>query len=87
MILTLGVYFSKPVATSLHSSTLTEDGLDTSTDLKWLPTEYTEWQRTLSGVLSIMMEKLALAGMDVGCTPTPFHYIYHQVQSCGVCSS
>ncbi len=22
-----------------------------------------------------------------GCTPTPLHYIYHQVQSCGVCSS
>jgi hypothetical protein len=40
------------------------------------PTEYTEWQRLLSGVHSIMMEKLAQAG-EGGDTPTPFHYIYH----------
>jgi hypothetical protein len=39
---------------------------------------HTEWQRPLSGAHSIMMS---------GCTPTPFHYIYHQVQSCSVRSS
>jgi hypothetical protein len=43
-------------------------------------TEYTEWQRTLSGVHSIMMEKLAQAGEGGGCTSFPFHYIYHHVQ-------
>jgi hypothetical protein len=37
-----------------------------------------------SGVHSIMMEKLAQAGEGRGCTPTPFHYIYHHVQSCSV---
>jgi hypothetical protein len=31
-----------------------------------------------------MMEKLAKAGEGGGCTPTPFHYIYHHVHSCGV---
>jgi hypothetical protein len=53
-------------------------------------TEYTEWQRPLSGVHvhSIMMEKLAQAGEGGGCTPFPFHYIYHHVQlSCAVRSS
>ncbi len=34
-------------------------------------TEYTEWQRPLSGVLSIMMEKLPQAGEGGGCTPHP----------------
>jgi hypothetical protein len=33
-------------------------------------TEYTEWQRPLSGVHSIMMEKLGQAGEGGGCTPT-----------------
>ncbi len=33
---------------------------------------HTEWQRPLSGVHSIMMEKLAQAGEGgEGCTPTP----------------
>ncbi len=42
---------------------------------------YTEWQPPLSGVHSIMMEKLAqVCGYGV-CTPTPFHYSYHHVQS------
>ncbi len=38
----------------------------------------------LSGVHSIMMEKLAQSGESGGCTPTLFYYIYHHVQSCGV---
>jgi hypothetical protein len=38
-----------------------------------LLTEYT----LLSGVHSIMRVKLAQAGEGGGCTPTPFHYIYH----------
>ncbi len=33
------------------------------------------------------MEKLAQPGEGGGCTPTPFHYIYHHVQNCVVCSS
>ncbi len=37
-----------------------------------------------SGKHSIIMENLAQAGEGGGCTPIPFHYIYHQVQSCGV---
>ncbi len=41
----------------------------------------TEWQRPLSGVHTIMMEKFAHAGEGGRCTPTPFHYIYHHVQS------
>jgi hypothetical protein len=53
--------------------------------MRLLPsTEYTEWQWPLSGVHSIMMEKLAQAYEAGGCTPSPCHYIYHQVQSCGV---
>jgi hypothetical protein len=35
-------------------------------------TEYTEWQRPLSGIHSIMMEKLAQAGEFGGCRPLPF---------------
>jgi hypothetical protein len=35
-------------------------------------TEYTELQRLLSGVHSVMRVKLALAGEGEGCTPTPF---------------
>jgi hypothetical protein len=31
----------------------------------------------LSGVHLIMWVKLAQAGEGGGCTPTPFHYIYH----------
>jgi hypothetical protein len=42
---------------------------------------------SLSGVHSIMMEKLAQTGEGGGCTPTPFHHIYHHVQSCNVRSS
>ncbi len=50
-----------------------------------IPTETTEWERPLSGVHSIMMEKLAQPGEGGGgCTPTPFHYIYHHVLSCSV---
>ncbi len=47
----------------------------------------TELQRPLSGVHSIMMEKLAQARESGECTPIPFHYIYHHVQSCSICSS
>ncbi len=45
---------------------------------------HTEWQRPLSGVHFIMMEKYAQAGEGGGCTPTPFYSIYHHVQSCHV---
>jgi hypothetical protein len=31
-----------------------------------------------------MMEKLAQPGEGGGCTPTPLHYLYHHIQSCGV---
>jgi hypothetical protein len=31
-----------------------------------------------------MMEKLAQDGEGGGCTPSPCHFMYHQVQSCGV---
>jgi hypothetical protein len=34
-----------------------------------------------------MIEKLAQAREGEGCTPIPFHYIYHHEQSCGVRSS
>ncbi len=47
-------------------------------------TEYTEWQRPLSGVHSIMTKKSAQAGEGGGCTPTTVHYTYHHVQSFGV---
>jgi hypothetical protein len=40
---------------------------------------HTEWQRPLSGIHYIMMEKLAQAGEGGKCTPIPFHYIYHHV--------
>ncbi len=49
-----------------------------------IPRVHTEWQRPLSGVHSIMMEKLAPPGEGEGCTSTPFHCIYHNIQSCGV---
>jgi hypothetical protein len=48
---------------------------------------HTEW---LSGVHSIMKEnqpRLVRAEGGGWCTPTPFHYIHHHVQSCSVCSS
>jgi hypothetical protein len=50
---------------------------------------HTEWQLPISGVHFIMMEKSALAGEGGGCTPIPFHSIYHHEQSCrcSVCSS
>jgi hypothetical protein len=50
-------------------------------------TEYTEWQRPLSGIHSIMMEKLDQTGEGGGCAPAPLHYIYHHVQSCSARSS
>ncbi len=50
-------------------------------------TEYTEWQRPLSGAHSVMMEKLAQAGEGWGFTSILFHYIYHHIQSCSVGSS
>jgi hypothetical protein len=46
-----------------------------------------EWQRPLSGVHSIMMENLAPPDVYGGFPPTPFRYIYHRVQRCGVRSS
>jgi hypothetical protein len=52
---------------------------------------HTELQFHFSGVHSIMMEKLAQPSKGGGgciCPlPTPFHYIYHHVQSCGVRSN
>ncbi len=42
-------------------------------------TEYIEWQRPLSAVHSIMMEKLAHSGDGGGCTPTRFHNIYSTI--------
>jgi hypothetical protein len=36
------------------------------------PTEYTEWQRSLSSLHSIMMEKLAQAGEGGGARLPPF---------------
>ncbi len=48
---------------------------------------HTEWQRPLSGVHFIMMEKLAQAGKGVGARPPPFHYICPHVQSCSGRSS
>jgi hypothetical protein len=50
----------------------------------------TERQRPISGVHSIMMEKLAQAGVGGGLhAPLPilFLYIYHHVQRCGVRSN
>jgi hypothetical protein len=41
----------------------------------------------LSGVHSVMMEKLAQAGEGGESTPTPFHYSFHHIQSCSVRSS
>jgi hypothetical protein len=51
------------------------------------PTEYTEWQRPLSDVHSIMMEKLVQAGKVGGCMPNSCHLIYHNIRNCGVRSS
>jgi hypothetical protein len=45
---------------------------------------HTAWHLPLSGVQSIMMEKLAQPGEGGGCTPFPFHCVYHHVQSCSV---
>ncbi len=50
--------------------------------LKVLTTGNTEWQWPLSGIHSIMIEKLAQAGEGGGARPPPFHYIYHHVQTC-----
>ncbi len=46
--------------------------------------ENTEWQGPLSGVHSVMRVNSARAGEGVGCSCTPFHYIYRHVQSCGM---
>ncbi len=43
---------------------------------------HTEWRLPISGVFPIIMENSALAGDGGGCTPTPFHSSYHNVQSC-----
>ncbi len=51
---------------------------------------HTEWQWLISGVHSIRWKnKPWLVGVvgGGGCTPTPFHSIYHHVQSCSVISS
>ncbi len=48
---------------------------------------HTEWQLSLYGVHSIMIKKSAQPGEGEWCSPTPFHYIYQQVQSFGVLSS
>ncbi len=49
--------------------------------------EYTELQPPLSGVHSLLMEKLDQAGESRGYRPTPLHYSCHHVRSCSVCSS
>jgi hypothetical protein len=49
--------------------------------------EHRVWQRQLSGVHSIMMEKLAQAGEGGGRTPIRFYYNYYHEQKCGVSSS
>jgi hypothetical protein len=46
-----------------------------------------EWQWPLSGVHSIRMVNLAQPCEGGGCTPYPFHSIYHHEQSCGLLSS
>jgi hypothetical protein len=51
---------------------------------RWGHRVHIDWQRplsALSGVHSIMMEKLARAGEGGGCTPSPLRSIYHHVQS------
>ncbi len=60
----------------------------TSRNIMWRTTECT--QRGNCGFLavhSIMKEKSAQAGEGGRCTPSPFHFVYHQVQSCSVRSS
>ncbi len=57
--------------------------------VQFIPTEYTELQ-LLSGLYSIMTEKLTQAGEDgggEGVHAHHFHHIYHHAQSCGVHSS
>jgi hypothetical protein len=46
-----------------------------------------EWQRPLSGVHFIMMEKFAKPGEGGGVRPPPFTIFTHHVQSCSVSSS
>ncbi len=65
----------------------TTDCMSVNTDGTIVPTENTERQEPLSGVHSIMMEKLTQSGEGGGCTPTPFPYIYYHVQSCSERSS
>ncbi len=48
---------------------------------------HTEGNCGFLAVHSIMKEKSAQAGEGGGCTPSPFHSAYHQVQSCSVRSS
>jgi hypothetical protein len=51
-----------------------------------LPTEYTEWQRTLSGVHSILMEKSAQVGEGGGACPPLFTLFTFSrgLSSCGL---
>jgi hypothetical protein len=89
--LSLAGYLVKPIL-SLYGTKWREHGYGFRSVIGSLlgpqTIEYTERQRPLSGVHSIMMEKLAQAGEGGGCTPFPFHYIYHHVQlSCAVRSS
>jgi hypothetical protein len=46
---------------------------------------HTEWQWPLFDVHFIMMAKSAQPGGGEGCTPSPFHSIYHHEQGC-VCA-
>ncbi len=55
--------------------------------MTWYHRVHIEWQLPLFGVHAIMMEKSAQPGENGGCTPTPFHSIYNQVQSFSVRSS
>ncbi len=41
---------------------------------------HTEWQWLLSGVHSIILQKLAQACEGGGCMPSPFHYSSHHVK-------
>ncbi len=75
---------SQAAAISLHDVMLTNTSVNFAcvywsgafSSLCWEHRVHTEWQRPLSGVHSIMMEKLAQPGVEVGgCTPTPVHYL------------
>ncbi len=67
-----GLSFSPQLVMVLHCC-LSPSGQNTYVFTAGLvmTTEYTEWQRPLSGVHSIMMEKFAQAGEGGGCTVRP----------------